>query len=292
MVTHHRSDSQMPSRVVVLGSNGFLGRALVARLERERTTVRALGRQKIDLAAPDAAERLATELKAGDVVVILAAITPDKGRGTEPFLANLKMMAACCTAFERRPPDHVVYLSSDAVYPFRSSLIDETVCAEPVDLYGAMHLSRELMLKQAVKAPLAILRPTLIYGAADTHNSYGPNRLRRMARKDGRITLFGEGEETRDHIYVDDAVALIDLAIRHRSAGTLNLATGNSVSFAELARKVAGLFETSIDIVTTPRQNPITYRAFDVTAIHRAFPAFTFTPLGEGLAAAHRGDQA
>src|SRR3546814_11446336 len=64
-----------------------------------------------------------------------------------------------------------------------------------------------------------LLRPTLIYGAEDTHNSYGPNRLRRMARKDARITLFGAGEETRDHISVDDVYRLILLTLRHRSEG-------------------------------------------------------------------------
>src|SRR3546814_996991 len=92
-----------------------------------------------------------------------------------------------------------------------------------------------------------LLRPTLIYGAEDTHNSYGPNRLRRMARKDARITLFGAGEETRDHISVDDVYRLILLTLRHRSEGVVNLATGHSISYMELARKIAYLFDTPVD---------------------------------------------
>jgi nucleoside-diphosphate-sugar epimerase len=184
----------------------------------------------------------------------------------------------------------VIYLSSDAVYPFRDGLINEDSFAEPTDLYGSMHLSRELMIKQAIKAPVAILRPTLIYGAGDTHNSYGPNRLRRMARQDQRMTLFGAGEETRDHIFIADVVGLIDLTIRHRSAGTLNLATGQSITYADLARGVAQLFPAPVPISKTPRQNPVTHRAFDVTAIYRAFPAFRFTPLEQGLALAHQGE--
>ena len=72
-----------------------------------------------------------------------------------------------------------------------------------------MHRTRELMLAREAKAPLAVLRLTAIYGAGDTHNSYGPNRFLRQALKDGRIPLFGNGEETRDHLHVDDAVDLI-----------------------------------------------------------------------------------
>jgi len=50
-----------------------------------------------------------------------------------------------------------------------------------------MHRTRELMLAAEAKAPLAILRLTAVYGAGDTHNSYGPNRFLRQALKDGRF---------------------------------------------------------------------------------------------------------
>ncbi len=287
MLTHQNAEPKAPSRVVVLGPNGFIGRRLVAHFQGQGIPVASMGRDKVDLAAEDAAERLAAELQADDTIVFLSALTPDKGRGIPPFLANLRMAAAVCAAIERQPVGHVVYISSDAVYPFRSGLVNEESCAEPTDLYAAMHIARELMVKQAVKAPVAILRPTLVYGAGDTHNSYGPNRFRRMAR-DGKITLFGEGEETRDHIFVDDVSALIGLVALHRSAGTLNLATGHSSSFGDLARRVAALFPTKVDVVGTPRQNPVTYRTFDVAALNRAFPQFQFTSLEKGLAAAQR----
>jgi len=213
-------------------------------------------------------------------------LTPDKGRGIGAFLANVRMGATVCSALERTAPGHVIYFSSDAVYPLRGGLVDEQSCAEPTDLYAGMHIARELMMRQTLKVPLAILRPSLVFGASDTHNSYGPNRFRRMA-KEGRITLFGEGEETRDHIFIDDVVTLTELTILHGSTGTLNLATGHSISFREAAERVVELFPTKVEIVGTPRQNPITHRSYDVTAIYRAFPKFRFTPFDQGLAAAH-----
>ena len=287
MLTHRNAQLRPPSRVVLLGANGFISSALAARLSAAGIPVIAIGRSQVDLTSDDAIENLSSQLRADDTIVFLAALTPDKGRGIASFLANVRMGATVCSALERSPPGHVIYFSSDAVYPLRGGLVNEQSCAEPTDLYAAMHIARELMMNQALKAPLAVLRPSLVFGAGDTHNSYGPNRFRRMA-KEGRITLFGEGEETRDHIFIDDVVTLTELTILHGSTGTLNLATGHSISFKEIAERVAGLFLTKVEIVGTPRQNPITHRSYEVTAIHRAFPRFRFTPLDRGLAAAHR----
>ena len=287
MLTHHRSESQPPARVLVLGGTGFIGRALLEALRAAGVEHIAPTREAVDLAADDGGQRLATLLRPEDAVVMLSAVTPDKGRGLRAFDVNVRMGLHVATALEQVPVAHLVYVSSDAVYPFSTGLVSEATPAEPTDLYGAMHLSRELMMKAVARTPVAILRPTLVYGAADTHNSYGPNRLRRAAHKDGRIALFGSGEERRDHIAIDDVAALIALTLVHRSAGTLNLATGRSVSYAELATRVAGLFLAPVEIAFTPRQTPITHRHFDVTALRRAFPAFVPTPLEDGLAAAH-----
>ena len=55
-------------------------------------------------------------------------------------------------------------------------------------------------VRRCARRDLAILRPTLIYGAGDPHNGYGPNRFRRLAATGKPIILFGEGEERRDHV--------------------------------------------------------------------------------------------
>ena len=101
-------------------------------------------------------------------------------------------------------------------------------------------------LMSAVPAPaLAILRCTLVCSADDTHNSYGPNRFRRQAAKDGKITLGGEGKETRDHVSADDVAELVRLVLVHRSAGLLNAVSGRSRSFAEVAHIVAATFDAN-----------------------------------------------
>jgi nucleoside-diphosphate-sugar epimerase len=147
-----------------------------------------------------------------------------------------------------------------------------------------MHLAREIMLRTTLKLPLAILRPTLIYGAKDPHNGYGPNRFRRLAAKGEAITLFGEGEEKRDHVHVDDVAALVSAVLQHRSTSTLNIATGRSASFREVAEMIVALSSRSVEIRGTPRQNPITHRHFDITDCLKAFPEFHYISLRDGLA--------
>lgn len=287
MLQHHHANPTKPARVVVLGSRGFIGRNLMAHLEDEAIPALAVGSDQLDLTNANAGEQLAGLLHADDAVVMLNAITPDKGRDIDTLMRNLAMARAICVALAKQPVAHVVYVSSDAVYPFTAALVNEDSPAAPIDLYGCMHRTREIMFESAVKAPLAIVRPTLVYGVDDSHNSYGPNRFRRQAAKDVKITLGGEGEETRDHIAVQDIVRLLGLILSHRSAGKLNLATGHSVSFQELARLVASRFDRPIEIAFTPRGAPITHRAFDVTACCKAFPTFAFTPLRDGIAATH-----
>ncbi len=287
MLVHHSHPPAAPARVVVLGANGFIGRNLVRRLMRDGTPHLALGSSEIDLTQADAADRLVALLAPDDAVVMLAALTPDRGRDLATFLRNIDIARAVCLALERVPAAHVIYVSSDAVYPFGEGIVSEASAANPSDLYGTMHRTREVMVGASTKAPYAVLRPTLVYGGEDTHNSYGPNRFVRQALKEGKIVLGGGGEETRDHVFVDDVARVIDLVLRHRSAGVLNLATGRSLSFDAVARAIAGLFEAAPAVVYTPRTTPMTYRSFDVTAMLRAFPGVALTPLEAGLRPAY-----
>ncbi len=288
MLKHLNEQAANPARTVVLGARGFLGAELVRQLEGQGAAVLGLGSHEIDLTSDGAGAALARHLRPDDTLVMLAALTPDKGRDTATLMRNLRMADAICAALREQPVAHAVYVSSDAVYSFRSGLIGEETPPEPGDLYAAMHHTREIMVKDCCRdIPLAILRPTLLYGAGDTHNSYGPNRFRRLAAADGKITLGGEGEETRDHLHVADAAALIALVLQHRSVGLLNLASGRSESFRQVAEMVAALFDPPAEVRGSPRIAPVTHRSFDVTARQRAFPGFAPRPLSDGLRQAH-----
>lgn len=278
-------------RVVLLGARGFLASRLQEALVSAGSGVRALGSQELDLTSAGAAETLAAELRDDDALVFLSAITPDKGKGIDALMANLRMGEHVCAALARTRVGHVVYISSDAVYRETEAFVDERAPADSPSLYGTMHALRERMLMQTLGGgtPLAVLRPTLIFGAGDTHNSYGANRFMRAAAAEGRIVLFGEGEEQRDHVFVDDVIRLLQLVVERRWSGVVNVVTGRSVSFGDLAREVAAL-AGKVAVESRPRAaGPILHRHYDPTALFRAFPDFVFTPRGQALAAAWPG---
>ncbi|UTW51645.1 NAD-dependent epimerase/dehydratase family protein [bacterium SCSIO 12827] len=282
---HTQSHPSQPTRVVVLGAGGFVGRTAADAFATDGTPVLGLGRNDVDLIADRADTVLAEQLRDTDTLIVISAEAPCKDGAM--LERNIRMMRSVTGALTQVQPAHVVYVSSDAVYADSAAPLTEASCAEPGSLHGVMHLARELMLKEATKGPLAILRPTLIYGAADPHNGYGPNRFRRLAAAGEDILLFGEGEERRDHVDVRDVAELIRLIAAHRSSGVLNAVTGTVTSFREIAELVVALSETEVGIKGSPRQGPMPhngYRAFDPSDTLAAFPEFRYTPLADGLA--------
>jgi nucleoside-diphosphate-sugar epimerase len=221
--------------------------------------------------------------KSSATVIFLSAITPDKGRDIDAFMKNILMMKHFCEAIKNSAVAHLIYFSSDAIYGQKKCLLSEESPLAPEDLYGAMHLARELMLSELTNIPLAILRITAVYGAGDTHTSYGPNRFIKTALQRQRIDLFGCGEELRDHIYVGDVAAITNSCVHRRSCGVLNVATGKSHSFKRVAELVADQFNRPIKIQQIARSNQVIHKHFDTANLLKAFPSLSLTLLEDGL---------
>jgi len=289
MLTHTHLTDLYPERVVVLGAGGFIGKEIVRQLVAKEIPVVSIGRKNIDLLSEEAIDLLIELLKPNDVLIFVSALAPCKDLAM--LQDNLKMADVVCKVLLKVPVAHVIYVSSDAVYKDSLMPIIESSCAEPGSLHGAMHLTREIALKQCYFGPLAIVRPTLVYGFNDPHNGYGPNRFRRLAFNGSSITLFGEGEEQRDHVDVEDVAALIYRIVLLRSAGIVNAVSGEVVSFRELAEFVASEFSPHILVHASPRIGSIPhggYRAFDNNAVLQAFPGFGFKTWREGLRLVHQ----
>jgi UDP-glucose 4-epimerase len=289
MLRHLHDRPTAPARVVVIGAGGFIGKAIADRVARDGTVVRRIGRREVDLLADDGAERLAGELREGDAVVAVAAIAPCKT--PEMLKDNVVLATTIVRAIARVPVAHVVNISSDAVFADEPLPLHEASPRMPGSYHGIMHLAREIMFDAEIKAPVAMLRPTLIYGADDPHNGYGPNSFRRKANRGEIITLFGEGEERRDHVYIDDVAELAARVISHRSIGSLNVATGVVTSFRAVAEEAVRLSGKPAPIAGTPRKGAMPhngYRPFDPSATTAAFLDFRYVALADGMARAQQ----
>jgi len=289
MLTHQHPAPVHPPRVVVIGAGGFVGGAIVKQLSLASVPTLAVTRKQVDLLASDAAKRLAGLLRSDDAIVFVSAVAPAKN--VAQLMTNLRMAEAACIAFAAVPPAHLLYISSDAVYADDANPVTERSPVAPSTTHGMMHAARELMLRSEYRGPLAFLRPTLIFGADDPHSGYGPNRFRRQATKGEPISIFGEGEEKRDHIAVEDVARLAVRMLLHRSAGALNAVTGVATSFHDIAQIVAAQFSPRAEVKSVPRPGPrphLLHRFFDITEMHKAFPDFHPEPLAAALARVHK----
>ncbi|MCP5081963.1 MAG: NAD-dependent epimerase/dehydratase [Alphaproteobacteria bacterium] len=289
MLEHLNSSPQNPERVVIIGAGGFVGGAIMKRLSAQGVQTLGLTRQDVDLMSADAGSKLAGYLKPSDAVVTVSAIAPVKN--LEMLKQNLDIISAIAEALSASPVSHVLNIGSDAIYADSDGPLSEASCASPASAHGIMHLAREVTLGDAAgDTPFATLRPTLIYGADDPHNGYGPNRFRRLATDGQEIVLFGEGEERRDHVWVEDVAELATRMLLRRSQGVLNAATGTVISFRDAAEAVVGHFPEPASINGSTRVGPMPhngYRPFDPAATAAAFPDFAYTQPEAGFAKVH-----
>ena len=285
MLTLNVSKPTQPERVVIMGAGGFVGRASFHKLQSDRVNALALTRQEVDLLAGGAQQKLATQLTPTTTLIVTSALAPVKN--TAMLLDNLRMMQAVIEAVKSKPVAHLIYVSSDAVYADSRKPMTESSPAEPGSLHGVMHLAREVMLKNELASiPQVFVRPTLIFGPGDPHNGYGPNRFMRLAQSGKDITLFGEGEERRDHIFIEDVAEIVRRCVLHRATGIVNAVSGKVTSFKEIAEMAAARFEPRVKVIGTPRVGAMPhsgYRAFDPSLLARLFPDLKLTTIPTGL---------
>lgn len=260
-------------RIVVLGANGFIARAVIRLLEAEARPCRPVASSEVDLTDPASVAQLRAILQPGDAIVFCSGLTPEHGRDRAAFFKNVRMADHVAAALETSSCSQVVYISSD------------TVTNPDGDFYALAHVVREQILQAACrdKMPLAILYPGAVFGPGDTHDAYGPNRFVRTALADRKIALFGEGQERRDHIYIRDLARIIQLCVDHRTSGKVNAIVGDAVSFHDLAHAIDRALGGGIVIESVPRRVPVVHRHADPAPLLAAFPEFTPTPLESAL---------
>ena len=271
-------------RIIVFGSKGFIGNDVVQYLREKKCNLITVSRDLIDFEKKNSILKNLKILKKDDTIVFAIARAPCKNHST--FIKNLKISLNLYEILKKiKNFRQFIYISSDAVYKDSMKKIDEKSLVMPDSLHGLMHYSRELMLKNVIKKNLCIIRPTLVYGKNDTHNSYGPNQFCRLMKKNKNIHIFGKGEELRDHIYVRDLSKLVYQCFINNYDGIINAVTGKVISFYQIA-KFFKKINNKIKIINIPRTQKMPhngYRSFNNKKIKKIFNNFKFTTIKVGL---------
>ncbi len=191
-----------------------------------------------------------------------------------------------CEIIDSKSIEHLIYISSDAVYKDIKKPMSEISKTEPNSLHGYMHLVREIIFKKYFKNKLLILRPTLIYGVEDNHQGYGPNLFLTKSLEAKSIKIFGNGEERRDHVYIDDLIKILTDCLEKKIIGIINIASGQINSFYNIASFIQKLTKTKKKIIKLKRKGPMPhngYRAFNINNLKRNFKNIKITLIQEGL---------
>ena len=272
-------------RIVVIGQNGFIGSSVISKLKLEGIETIGVGRNHIDFESKAAPKYFHSLLKSYDKVIFAAGDVPVKN--TEQFEANLIIIRHFLEGSQGKKLSQLVYVSSDAVYKDSDIPLTENSIRAPETLHGLMHLTREVILQSSEFAEkLSIVRPTLIYGAMDPHNGYGPSSFMKLAQNFKPIVLYGEGEELRDFVHISDVAEIICDIVNNSIYGQVNIATGIAHTFLEVAQATAKILDIGTNILNIPRTFPIPhngYRPFDISKLRKLFPEHKFRSLEEGL---------
>jgi len=276
MLIHFNKKINKPSRVIILGAGGFVSKALEKKLKNLKISFIPFNRKSLDLTKTSSEKKLKNYLKSNDILIFIAAKAPVKNE--EMLVKNLIMCRTVCNVIKKKSPKQLIYISSDAVYSDSLKPLSEKSSTQPTSLHGIMHLSREVMLKNVFKGPICCLRPTLIYGSEDPHNGYGPNQFLRLAKKNKPINIFGNGEELRDHVWVEDVAEVIIKVLLNRSSGVLNIASGQVLSFKKIAKLTIKITNSLSKVKKILRKGPMPhngYRPFNITLLKKVFPDYS-----------------
>ena len=278
------NNSTKPKRVVMLGSSGIIATNLQAKLKKKKINILPIGRSKLNLKNENMAKFLRKKIKNNDVVIFIAAEAPVKN--DEMFFNNLKICNTVCKSLNEKTIQQLIYISSDAIYGDEKKKISEKSEILPGSLHGLMHATREAILKNKFSKILCILRPTLIYGIGDSHNGYGPNKFINLALKNNEISIFGNGEERRDHIFINDLIEIIIRCLEKRAIGTLNLASGRIYSFRYIAEQIIKYTKSKSKLKKIKRIGPMPhngYRPFNIKLLKRNFKNIKLSNIETGI---------
>jgi len=252
-------------KVLVTGSNGFIGghlmKALRARYKDVIGVVRPKSelcnlnsRQNIFLNLNDALEvkKIFGELKPSYVIHL--ASTKDRsslncGFGSS-YRENVEISLNVIESCLQLPGfKGLIFLGSCDEYGVTDCLFDESLLESPVNSYGLSKLTITKILSsmyKAVQFPSIVLRPSVVYGPNQGLEMFLPALIRSLIN--GDEFAMTKGGQTRDFIYIDDLVSSI-MKILDRDQpltySVLNIGSGLSQNIRQVALTAANLIHPS-----------------------------------------------
>ena len=216
-------------KILVTGSNGFIGKYLVGKLIAGGHEVCGFDNQcnqaedsKIKCIIGDIRNKdaLMEALDAVDVVIHLVAAHRDFGiLESEYFDVNVNGTKNLLSGCSKLGIDKFIFCSSVAVYGLQPKPTDENTIPNPITPYGQSKIAAEKVIEQWVNASskrqVIIIRPTVIFGPENYANVY--NLIDKICRR--KFIFIGNGSNVKSVAYVENLVEVIMFSLKRLKPG-------------------------------------------------------------------------
>ncbi|PYN98993.1 MAG: epimerase [Candidatus Rokuibacteriota bacterium] len=280
--------------VLVTGGCGFIGSNLVRRLAARGVRLRLLDNlsvgtrdalpagSAIDLIVGDIRDVTAVTraVEGVDAVVHLAASTGVSDSVSDPasdFDANVmgtfNLLRASVAASVRR----FVFASSNAAIGEHPPPVDELRVPRPISPYGAGKLAGEgycAAFAAAYGLQTFVLRFSNVVA-----------RFIREGLQKGAVTVYGDGRQTRDFLYVEDLCTAVEAALAATGSGEVfQIASGIETTVLTLVTTLKTVSGRDFDVVFAPaRTGDIARNVSDISKATRLLGYRPVVPLEDGL---------
>ena len=181
-----------------------------------------------------------------------------------------------------------VLASSSSVYGNQSNIMnEETSLTRPVSPYGVTKLAAENLVNlyfKNYKIPTVSLRYFTVYGPKQRPDM-AFTRFFNSIIKDKKLSIFGNGEQTRDFTYVDDIVkATINAATSDSVGEILNVGGGSVFSLSQIIEFMKEITEKEFEIdFNAEQKGDVKHTSADISKAEKLINYKSNTDIKYGL---------
>jgi len=265
----HKYLYQKNIRIAIIGGGGFLGRALIERLEIEgyelilihrKSSVINYGKKHTLIPYEEIGDDIFDGIKIiCDVFINLAwkGVSGADRNNKDQITYNIPLTIWSVELAKALNCNHWIGLGSQAEYGNSNVKLYESMQTNPSTLYGISKVASSysaLGLCKAYDITGTWIRLFDPYGPGDANYWFIPHLINSFMQ--GNRPELTKCEQLWDYIYIDDAVGGILSLIEHKAKGVFNLGSGSTVSLKEVVEYVREY--TKVNII--PRYGSIDYR--------------------------------
>lgn len=295
-------------RIIVTGGAGFIGSHLVDRLLEKGHSVLVIDNLSTGLRkfVNPQAEFLQMDIRDSQLKEVFVSFKPDyvfheaaqtmvPASMEDPALdcdVNVKGLINVLEACRAAKVKKVIAPSSAAVYGNLEELpLDESMTGLPSSFYGITKMVMEHYLRlyqEAFGLPYICFRYANVYGPRQGDGGEGGviSIFGKQAVLGDTFHIFGDGEQTRDFIYVDDVVEANLLAMEKEGVtGIFNVSTNTGLSVNQLVEAFKRVAHQDFTVIYEgERPGDIKHSRLDTSKAEKELGFKARISLGEGLA--------